>query len=397
MTAHAPLTTIYVDTPGPLAEAVAAINRAPVVGFDTEFVGETTYEPKLCLLQVATAEGVWVIDPLAPRLDLTAFWQALTAPGREMVALAARQELLFCLRNAGRLPEKVLDPQIAAGLVGYGYPLSHTNLVLKVLDIRVPAGETFTDWRKRPLTPAQLEYAAADVVHLLVLRDQLLSMARTLHREEWVWGECERQRLRVAASDREERWGRVPGAASLNPRRLAALRALWRWRDATARTTDQPPRRVLSDDLLIEVAKRSPKTTQDLFALRGFDRSSLRKAGPELVDAVLSALALPESELPKPRRRDDPSQVTVLGQILAVVSNNLAAQHAVDPALLATSGDLQEFVRWHLGISEEGRPPILEGWRGEILGQPLLDLLEGRSRIRVTDAQSATPLSIESA
>ncbi len=134
----------FVDEQQGVARIVEAIRTAPVVAFDTEFVGETAYEPVLCLLQVATASGIWVIDPLA-RVDVTEFWQMLTEPGREIVAVAARREVLFCLRFAGRSPETIFDPQLTAGLLVWSYPLSHTNLLRLVLDVRVEGGEAYTD------------------------------------------------------------------------------------------------------------------------------------------------------------------------------------------------------------------------------------------------------------
>ncbi len=392
MTNHINLpATTYVDTPQGLAAAVAAIGQAPVVGFDTEFVGESTYEPQLCLLQVSTSDGIWVIDPLSG-IDLRGFWAVLTEPGREVVALAARQELLFCLHYAGRTPSAVFDPQLAAGLVGYGYPLSHTNLVLRVLDVRVPSGETFTDWRKRPLTPSQLEYAAADVQYLLTIRERLLALAQSMARSDWMTDENARLVEKVVQSEQEERWWRVSGAMSLNRRGLAVLRELWRWREQAARTADVPVRRILGDDIMVEIAKRSPKTVPDLFALRGLDR--MRKAGPELVAAVQTGLRVPDQDLPQLKRRDDPPQVAVLGHLVSVVAGGLAAQHQVDPALLATTADLQDLVRWRLGLGGEERPAILDGWRGDILGQPLLDLLAGKSALWVADAQAANPLRI---
>lgn len=216
---------VMAATPDTLRAVVEAIHAAPVVGFDTEFVGEHSYEPQLCLLQISTGGATWIIDPLVG-LDLNSFWSALTAPGREVVALAARQEILFCTKYAGRPPAQVFDPQLAAGLVGLGYPLSHTNLVRKVLDVTVPAGETFTDWRKRPLSLKQIEYAAADVQHLLEVRVRLLERARQLNRLDWVRGECADLVTRVVKSEAEERWWRVSGATGLNRRGMGVLREL---------------------------------------------------------------------------------------------------------------------------------------------------------------------------
>lgn len=367
----------------------------PVVGIDTEFVSEGSYQPILCLLQVAADDGVWLVDPLAG-LNLEHLWSALTAPDRDLVALAAREELRFCLRYAGRPPATLFDPQIAAGLLGYGYPLSHTNLVRKVLGAQVEGGEAFTDWRRRPLSKKQLEYAADDVRYLLAVRDRLLDRARRTRRVDWVRAECARLVEAVAQDEDEERWWRVTGGSRLPRRELGVLRELWRWREDTARATDAPPRRVLRDEMLVEIAKRKPGTTNDLFALRGLERSSVRKAGPAIIDAVQAGLRLPEDQLPRlDRHVHDPPQVRVLSQLLSVVSHDLAAQHEVDPALLATTADLQDLVRWHLGGDRGERPRLLEGWRGEILGGPLLDLLTGKSGVRVRDVEAPNPLTVE--
>jgi ribonuclease D len=382
---------VFVDEATTVSQAVDAMRAEPVVGFDTEFVGESTYESLLCLVQIATSDRTYVIDPLVG-LDLTEFWQVLTDPSREVIALAARQELLFCLKFAGRLPGRLFDPQVAAGLVGLGYPLSHTNLVQRVLKVRVRGGETYTDWRKRPLTPSQLHYAAEDVRHLIAVRAALLSRARELSREEWIEAECAGLAERVARGAEEERWFRVSGASRLNRRELAALREVWQWRDATARRVDSPPRRVLTDDMMIQIVKRSPATVNDLLQLRGTDR--LRRDAEAIVAAVGRAKALPEDALPELLSRDDPVQVQVLGQLASIVSNSLAAQHHVDTALLATTADLQEVVRWRLGLTKE-RPGVLDGWRGAILGDSLLALLDGRSAIRVGDLRSRSPLRIE--
>jgi ribonuclease D len=384
----------FVDDARQLARAVEAILREPVVGLDSEFVGEASYEPRLCLLQVSTRDEIFVIDPLA-RIDLAGFWQALTEPDREVVAFAARQELLFCLRYAGRLPGLTFDPQLAAGLVGFGYPLSHTNLLLRALDVRVDGGETYTDWRRRPLSARQLAYAADDVRHLLPLSEALLERAAALGRAHWLRNECERFVERVLAAEGEERWWRVSGASGLNRRRLGVLRELWRWRDRAARQADQPPRRIMSDDLMVEVAKRSPQTVPELTSLRGMDRPAFRTAAPALVAAVQAGLNVPDTELPELRRPDDPPQVAVLAQLLAILANNLAAQHKVDPGLLATAAELQEFVRWRLGFSDVVPAALLQGWRGEVLGGALVELLEGKRVIRVADPRSASPLSIE--
>ena len=381
----------YIDSAAKLAKLIEELRPQHEIGIDTEFISEGRYEPHLCLLQIAADMRVWIVDPLAVQ-NLSELWALLTEPGRELVTVAARQEIKFVDKGAAHPPAKILDLQIAAGLVGYGYPLSHTNLVLRVLGEKIHGGESFTDWRRRPLTPVQLKYAADDVRYLLAMREKLLARAERMNRRPWVEAECDRMVHEVLRE--EERW-RISGSARLSRRQLGVLRELWRWRDRSARNMNLPANRVLGDSMLVEVAKRSPKSSEDLFALRGLDRKVLRDAEREILAAVNEALALPESQLPGHIRRDDPPQVGVLTKLLSVAANGLAAEHQVDPALLATTADLQELVRWKLDPNGEETAVLLEGWRGEILREPLMGILEGRRCVRVGDLSEDNPLKFE--
>ncbi len=383
--------TPYIDSPAKLAKLLEELGPHKEIGLDTEFISEGRYEPHLCLLQIAASDKVWIVDPLAvPKLD--DLWALLVEPDRELVTVAARQEIKFVEKGAGKPPAKMLDLQIAAGLVGYGYPLSHTNLVLRILGEKIHGGESFTDWRKRPLTAVQLKYAADDVRYLLAMREKLLARADKMKRRTWVEAECARMVKDVLRE--EERW-RVSGSARLNRRQLAVLRELWRWRDQSARGMNLPANRILGDSMLVEIAKRSPRTSDDLFALRGLDRKLLRDAEREIIAAVKIALELPDEDLPGHIRRDDPPQVGVLTKLLSVAANGLAAEHQVDPALLATTADLQDLVRWKLDPDGQENAVLLLGWRGELLREPLLGILEGRRCVRVGDLAEDNPLSFE--
>ena len=384
----------YVDDEANLRIAIEAIAKADSVAFDTEFVGETTYLPQLCLLQVATAEAIWIIDPLA-QLELQSFWTALTEPGHSLVALAARQEVLFCLRYAGRPPADLFDLQIAAGLVGFAFPLSHTKLVQQVLGIRIDGSESFTDWRLRPLSKKQLEYAADDVAHLLAIQARLAEMAEEMGRVEWQQNECIESVQRVIQEGQRERWLRLGGASSLDRRSLAVLREVWHWRDEAAKNADLPPRRVLGDELLIAIAKRQPRNTTELFTLRGLDRPHIRKAGADIVAASVKGLQLPEASMPSLLSRGDAPHIQTLLPLVGVVANQQAKQHKVDSGLLATNSDLQEVLRWFLADKEGGHPSALSGWRGEVLTDSLFALLEGRTAVRIGHLRSETPFSIE--
>jgi len=384
------LTAHYVDQAQQLVPLIEHLSTQPVVGFDTEFISEGRYEPALCLLQLSTPEGIWIVDPLAVP-ELGTLWTVLAT--RELVTVAARQEIKFCHKGAGTAPAKVLDLQVAAGLLGFGYPLSHTNLVLRVLSEKIHGGESFTDWKKRPLSAVQLKYAGDDVRYLLAIREKLQKRAEKMGRSDWINGECARMVGNVLRE--EERW-RVAGSARLNRRQLAALREVWRWRDRAARKSNIPLARVLSDAMLIEVAKRSPASVEDLFAIRGLDRKLFRNSEGDVVAAVCKAQELDEEKLPNNERREDPPQVAVVQKLLSVASNGLAAEYDVDPALLATTSDLQDLVRWFLDGETAGEEPsAIQGWRGEILREPLLGFLGGKRYVRVGNIKKANPLVFE--
>jgi ribonuclease D len=385
------LKPLYIDSPQKLDTLLRELSSHNVIGLDTEFISEGRYEPELCLVQLSTSDGIYIVDPIVLS-GLEPLWKLLASEGREIVTVAARQEIKFCAKGASAAPACVLDLQVAAGLLGFGYPLSHTNLCLRILNAKVNGGESFTDWRKRPLRPVQLEYAADDVRYLLPMREKLLARAAKLERTSWVRGECDH--LVKAVMREDERW-RISGSARLSRRQLAVLREVWRWRDRQARGLNVPVARVLGDSMLIEVARRSPATVEDLFSIRGLDSRLLRKAEHEVVAAVAAARAIPEAELPGNERRDDPPQVAVLTKLLSVAVSNLAAETDVDTALLATTSDLQEIVRWFLDQEGTPLPDVLEGWRGAILHEALIGFLEGKKVIRVGNVRRPNPLVFE--
>ncbi len=383
--------TLYIDSAPKFESLLRQLSSHTVIGLDTEFISEGRYEPELCLVQLSTAAEIFIVDPMV-LTDLRPMWELLALPDREIVTVAARQEIKFCAKGAGAAPACVLDLQIAAGLLGFGYPLSHTNLCLRILNARVNGGESFTDWRKRPLRPVQLEYAADDVRYLLPMREKILARAQKLDRTNWIRGECDHLVKVVMRED--ERW-KISGSARLSRRQLAVLREVWRWRDGQARALNVPAARVLGDSMLIEVARRAPATVEDLFSIRGLDSRLLRKAEQDVVDAVALARSIPESDLPCNERRDDPPQVAVLTKLLSVAASNLAAETDVDTALLATTSDLQEIVRWFLDQEGTSCPDALQGWRGEILQESLIGFLSGKKVVRVGNVRRPNPLVFE--
>ena len=356
---------------------------------------ERTYRPLLCLVQVATAERAALIDALSIK-EMGPFWEALAQPGHETIVHAGRGEVEFCLRAVGRPPGGLFDVQIAAGMVGMEYPASLGTLISRLVGGVPGAGETRTDWRRRPLTERQVRYALEDVRHLRTIRDVLDTRLRQLGRRGWLTEEMAVWQEEVEGSLSQERWRRVSGNTGLDRPSLAIVRELWRWREAEAERRDCPPRRILRDDLIIELAKRKTAEVKRIQAVRGLNRGDLKRLLPKIAACVGRALALSEDQWPgKPPSQKMP-QLPVLGQFLFSALGSVCRQRELAPALVGTPSDVRELVAYRTGRPNSGQVPRLaRGWRAQIAGQMFDDLLAGKLSIRIADPTSEHPLVIE--
>jgi ribonuclease D len=379
-----------------LIELVDHIRASRRFAFDTEFVSEESFEPNLCLVQVATADRLAVIDPLAVR-DLSAFWDAVVDPSLEVVMHAAGEDLRICKIKTGTVPARVFDVQIAVGLLGPGYPLSLGNLVNSRLGISLAGGETRTDWRRRPLSAAQLRYALDDVRYLLELADSLSRELDELGRI--AWAEAEFADFLAAIKDRseEDRWRRLPGLHGLNRRGLEVARRLAEWRQADARRANRPLRSVLRDDLLVAIAKRQPTSRRDLEALRDFNRPHLLNKSGEILEVIAEAQAVPAEDLPQAAERYD--EGPGLAMVVSLLSATLArccGQSRVAIGLVGGASDLRELIRWQVdGRPDDRVPSLASGWRKEVCGETLLDVLTGRRALRVVDPEADVPVALD--
>jgi ribonuclease D len=376
-----------------LIDHLRAIGR---FGFDTEFVSEDTFEPVLCLIQVATSERLAIVDPLAIR-DLTPFWDVVCDPSVEVVMHAAGEDLRICQIWTGKLPRRVFDVQMAAGLVGMSYPLSHSNLVWQVLGVSLGVGETRTDWRRRPLTAGQVEYALDDVRYLLEIADFFRTRLENLGRMEWAEAEFEEFVASVARRADEERWRRLPGLNQLSRRSLEMARRLSEWREDEARRQNRPLRQLMRDDLLVAIAKRQPTNRRGLEALRDFNRPGLLNRSDEILSALDDARSVPEDDLPElSARHEEPPGLSTVSSLLSAALTQCCAQHEIAGSLVANVADVKHLIRWYLeGASETHAPLLLQGWRAELCGKLLLDVLEGRVALRVADPASEFPVALE--
>jgi ribonuclease D len=387
-----------VTTQAQLAELVDHLRSSGRFALDTEFVSEDTFEPVLCLIQLATRERLAVIDPLAVR-DLTSFWNVVLDPAVEVVMHASGEDLRICLLRTGSLPRRVFDVQMAAGLTGLSYPLSLVNLVGQVLGINLTSSETRTDWRHRPLSADQLQYALDDVRYLLDLADHFAG--RLVEQDRSAWAEDEFGALIESVENRAgaDRWRRLPGLHSLGRRSLEMARRLALWREDEARRHNRPMRQILRDDLLVAIAKRQPTSRRGLEALRDFNRPALLNRAHEILAILEQARAVPEERLPElsPRQEEPPGLSTVTNLLSAALAQR-CAQYQIAGSLVANVADLKYFVRWHSdGREEADRPLLVQGWRGAFCGQFLRDVLEGRLALRVVDPSSEFPVALEPA
>jgi len=379
-----------------LDRLVAHLRSSGRFAFDTEFVSEDTFEPVLCLIQVATREQTAVIDPLQVR-DLSGFWDVVTDRAVQVVMHAAGEDLRICLLRAGKLPKGVFDVQLAAGLVGFSYPLSLVNLVGQVLGIRLPGSETRTDWRRRPLSAAQVQYAVDDVRHLLDLADQISERLDRLDRAGWADAEFCDMVQAIAERAEEDRWRRLPNLNQLSRRGLEAARQLAAWREDEARRQNRPLRQVMRDDLLVGIAKRQPRNRRDLEALRDFNRPALLSQSSTILAILDRVQSAPDDALPEPLwRPEEPPGISMLSSLLAAALAQCCAQNQMAAPLVANASDLRHLVRWHVeGRNEAHRPSLLRGWRRTFCGQLLLDILEGRLALRVADSGGEFPVILD--
>lgn len=387
----------YITTSDQLKKYCQELAACNTIAFDTEFVSEHTYRPQLCLIQVSAEDQLTAIDAMEIE-DLTPFWEVLAAPGHDTIVHAGRGEMEFCYHATGRRPARLFDVQIAAALVGAEYPAGYGTLVSRLLGHKFAKHETRTDWRRRPLSKRQIEYALTDVLYLIPLRNLLYKRLEELHRISWIEEEMATFQEEVERSLSHERWHRVSGNSGLDSRALAILREIYRWREAEAKRRNQPARRVLRDDLIVELARRGTSDPVQIRALRGMERGDLLRRMDELSICIQRGIDLPEEDLPIKIGGSQTPQLSVLGQFLFAALGSICRQAHLSPTIVGTPNDIRELIAYDIHKSKTKAPPRLaRGWRAEFVGLLFDDLLSGKVAIRVTDPSADAPLTFEGA
>ncbi len=370
----------YIDNTQKLNDLLARLEHAEWVTLDTEFIREKTYYPRLCLIQIASADVLACIDPLQIP-DLQPFLQWLRDPRRIKVLHAAWQDLeIFYHLGNGALPAPIFDTQIAAAVLGMGDQLGYGRLVENLLGVVLDKSQSRTDWSRRPLTPAQLEYAIDDVRYLRDVYQQLRQQLEKLGRLKWL--DKPFQKLadpNTYAIDPRSSWERVRGLQILKPHQLAILREIAAWREERALHKDIPRRWILSDEILLDMARMQPDSVQGLRHIRGLSDEQIERHGGEWLSCIARGKAIPKSEYPQlPRRRKLDANMSVVADLLMALLNQIANEHGISAQMIATRQQIEKML-------EEGRVTLADDWRGALVNDVFTAVLSGKTSIRIQD------------
>jgi len=362
-----------------LAEACERLSRHPFVTVDTEFQRESTYYPILCVAQLASPEEAVVVDALAEGIDLAPFFSLMADPKVVKVFHAARQDIEICWHAANIIPAPLVDTQVAAMVLGYGDSISYDQLVARITGDNLDKSHRFTDWTRRPLSPAQLAYAVSDVTHL---RDVYLKLASDLDKQgraDWM-----REEMKVLTSvetyraEPEHAWERLKTRVR-KPRELGVLMEVAAWREREAQSRDVPRSRVLKDDAIGDIAIQAPTTIERLGSLRsipkGFEQS---RWGEAIVEAVKRGVARDPKTLPKMERPRPVANGQATVELLKVLLRMTAERHGVAAKVIATVDDLER-----IAGDDQADVPALSGWRRDLFGEKALALKHGRLSLAI--------------
>ena len=368
-----------ITTTADLAAVCARMSHHPFVTVDTEFLRETTYYPLLCVAQMATADEAVVIDALAPEVDFGPFFELMANERVTKVFHAARQDIEIMWHRARLIPHPVFDTQVAAMVLGYGDSISYDQLVQRITGDMLDKSHRFTDWSRRPLSPAQVAYAICDVTHL---RDVFMSLSADLHKRGRVqWVDEEMEVLTSPETYRmepETAWARLKTRVR-KPRELGVLIEVAAWREREAQSRDVPRGRVLKDDALGDIATHAPTTPERLAALRslprGFERS---KWGQDILEAVKRGVARDPADLPPLDRPRQAANGSATVELLKVLLRMTSERYGVAARVIATVDDLER-----IASDDRAEVAALRGWRREMFGDRAIALKRGHLALAV--------------
>lgn len=365
-----------------IADFLDEARAAGAFAFDTEFIGEESYHPRLCVVQLATRDRVVLVDPLAGA-DLRPIWELIADPAVETIVHAGQQDLEPVVRLLDREPAAIFDTQVAAGFIGRPYPLGLAAIVQELVGVRLGKGFTFTRWDQRPLSASHRSYAADDVRYLLAVREGLRTMLQEVGHEEHVLAECaESTRAERYRFDPVSRVTRLAGGRSLDRRTLAMLHELVVWRDDLARAQDLPPRAFMKDDVLVRLARETPRSLEKLENVKGLPRPVIRDHGATLLELAERIKGRASDELPAAGAPDEsPAERIAIDGLWAYICASCLGR-GIDPSIVGSRREAA--ILWHRLARERMRLPetgFERGWRRELVGARVADLLAGEGSI----------------
>ncbi len=363
-----------------LEDAIDQLGRSEFVTIDTEFIRETTFWPELCLIQLASPDRTALIDPLAPGIDLGSFFRLMGSEETIKVFHAARQDIEIIFHLGNLIPHPVFDTQVAAMVCGFGDSVSYDQLVQKITGERIDKSSRFTDWRHRPLSEKQLDYALADVTHLVDVYRHLREQLERENRAHWLNEEMQvLTAVETYDPHPDDAWKRLKMRVK-KPQELAIVQAVAAWREREARERNVPRGRVIKDDAIFEIAQQGPRDTNDLSRLRTTPRGWERSAtATGLLKVVNTALDLPKDSLPKlPKHAQQPEGTSAAAELLKVLLKLVAEEEGVAPKVLASSDDIDKIA----AKGELADVPAMHGWRREVFGERALALVRGEVALK---------------
>jgi ribonuclease D len=356
------------------------------VTVDTEFLRETTYYPKLCLIQMAGENAAALIDPLAKGIDLRPFYELMTNENVLKVFHAARQDIEIFVNEAGLVPSPVFDTQIAAMVCGFGDQVGYEAVVRKLAKAQIDKSAQFTDWSRRPLTHRQMAYALSDVTHLRTVYERLRTDIEKERRGDWLAGDLEEladpNTYRV---DPEQSWRRIK-ARIQNKKQQATLMAVAAWREREAQAKNVPRGRILKDEAVAEIAVQVPQSREALHQLRLLPRGSAESViGKGILAAVAEGLARDPASIPaaKGRGEEMTSSQEAVAEVLKLALKIVSERENVAPKLIANSSDIDA-----IAVSDEAVVPAMHGWRRAIFGDLALQLKHGKALIGMENGRA---------
>ena len=369
----------YITSPKALKAAIERLRSAPVLGVDTEAAGYHRYHDRISLVQISSRDENVLIDPLELD-DLSALSALFSDDEIEKVFHDADFDLRILDRDLDLHVDHLFDTQIAASFIGEK-ALGLGAVVEKYLGITLPKAYQRADWAERPLNEGMREYAATDTVHLPALRDRLLVELERLGRVHWAEEEFERREetrwSEPAGAD--EAFLKVKGARDLNPRGLAILREVFEWRETVGKERDQATFRVLSNQSMVEMGLKAPKTMTELKTITGISTGLADRRGKEMLAAVKRGLEVPDDQLPRfapTRRWDRDPDIEERAERLRRVRNEVASDLGLDPGFLISRSVLDEVARQQPGTQKDlAEIPDVRNWQVEAIGDRLLHAL----------------------